>query len=260
MEKRRTAEWDDLIHFVEASLNGTYHSVLQNTPFYIYHGQDYTIPYNTIFTQRDILNFDSDGKHDCDIIANNLRNAFDFVAQCNLCAVTERNEKQKDIREHGFIVGDLILLRNETKAGPLLRKLNVRYKGPFRVIKVLSAQNILISDIQNKGRNQTVNVSRCKKCHSLPESFPHIDVVFDYFESDELSDIQNSHQSPNVDLVENNSFHSTNADISDGGQMLNIDNFGNLSNCQVHEPQECIHSKKHLRSRHDCEYCESKFT
>lgn len=193
-------DWDTLLPYVQSVLNGSYNPVIQNTSYYLFHGRDYKIPYNLIFNRSSI-------HYGKEVASQKLKNAFQ-VARENQQIFTEQIVKyyNKNARPHSFEIGDLVLVQNTTKSGPFLRKLNVRFLGPFRITDVLSEQVIKIADFNNRTKFYTVNVNRCKLFHSDSVQYPK-----DEIESD--TELQND----NFDIL----------------PMSDADNYNNQDNSNV---------------------------
>ena len=175
-------DWDEVLHFVEAGLNGSFQPVVNNTPYYLFHGRDYKLPYNLIFNKCHTF-------CDTDDAAGKLQKAFikarDVQQEVSHQTLLRYNQT---IRPHIFEVGDLVLVVNTTKQGPHTRKLNARYNGPYRVLEVVSEQVIKIADLQRPNKFYIVNVNRCKLFHSNQIEFPFVaSTPSDFVEDDNLA-------------------------------------------------------------------------
>lgn len=174
-------QWDLLLHYVQAALNGSFHPVIDNTPFYLFFACDYVIPYNLIFNRK-VSEFDStDASLRIKLAFENAKRSQEFHTEKIM------HYYNKNARPHQFKTGDLVLVQNTTKAGPHMRKLNPRFLGPFRIIDVLTEQVIKIADFSKVNKFYTVNVNRCKRFYSNDISYPIAESVDTELYEDEIT-------------------------------------------------------------------------
>ena len=166
-------QWDEVLHFVEASLNGSYHPVIQNTPYFLFHARDYVLPYNTVFLQQlTSINYE---ENNIESVLQRLRDAFESakISQHTISEYVKRRYDEQ-ARPHTFNIGDFVLIANETKSGPHMRKLNPRFTGPYRITEILSEQTIKVVNLQTPNKSNVVNVNRCKACHLRDFGYPFL--------------------------------------------------------------------------------------
>ena len=79
----------------------------------------------------------------------------------------------KTAKPHSIQPGCLVLVRNEIKAGSNMRKLNNRFTGPYRVLKFIGKNSILIKDVQGKLKESSVHTNRCKVFKIDNDAYPN---------------------------------------------------------------------------------------
>jgi len=127
-------DWDELLPVCQLSINNSYHSTVENTPFYLEHGRHPYIPGLTTLKRAGVPR-----AHVCAVKRQwpaKLKEAV-LHAQKAMKVATERSKRHFDVRRKvvEFEVGDRVLLstKNLTLKGVPCVKLGPRFVGPYTV-------------------------------------------------------------------------------------------------------------------------------
>jgi transposase InsO family protein len=159
----RHDDWDDYLPFVLFAYRTSVHSSTHETPFYLMHGRDATLPLEMLLK----LN----RKSDCEPndyrtkITVKLRDAFQ-LAFSNMHAAQEAQKYQYDKRSNlqKFNVGDKVYMTTVVVQPQQSRKFTPKWQGPYRITQKIS--DLLYEVNTGKvGKEQIVHVNRLKPCY-----------------------------------------------------------------------------------------------
>ena len=182
---------DQFTPMVQASINSSFHSSINDTPFHVFTGRDFILPIHNVFKGLD-SNFDN--HRDADYVPNllyALNKSYEVVKKTSKKARAKRADRFKNdrkIRLSDAKQGDLILVNNESQSGAETRAFSNRYTGPYRVLQKYNNKNLLIQDLSNLHNKKIIHVDRSRLLHTLPN--------YDYLTNPQFS-IENSRQSSN---------------------------------------------------------------
>lgn len=74
------------------------------------------------------------------------------------------NQQQK---EHQYKIGDLVWLYAKMRKPGRNPKLMIRWHGPFRIIRFISKDSVILKSLENKILKNPIHVSRIKKFKSM---------------------------------------------------------------------------------------------
>ena len=166
--------WDQQLDFVSAAMNSSYCSSTGDTPYFIFTGRDYNLHYGDILSDYS-ANRQEQGDYLQDM-PTRLQKAFRRVKDLHK---TNRQKTEKyhnrNTRLHKIQLGNLVLLRNETKAGGPFRKFNPRWTGPFRVIEVKTNNLFKIKGVHHNRKEMLVHTDRLKLLKTLTDPYEKFD-------------------------------------------------------------------------------------
>lgn len=127
-------DWDELLPVCQLAINNSYHSTVENTPFYLEHGCHPYIPGMTTFKRAGVPSaLVSAVRRQWPV---KLKDAL-LRARKAMKVATERNKRHFDSRRKPkeFSVGDRVLLstKNLNLKGVVCDKLGPRFIGPYTI-------------------------------------------------------------------------------------------------------------------------------
>ena len=169
LSSKRKTDWDEFAPMVQASINSSYHSSINNTPYYVHTGRDFILPIQNAFKGLDSF----DPHRDADYIPNllyALNQSYEIAKNTSKRAQDRRKIRydSNKVRLSEAKPGDLVLITNETRSGAETRSFSDRYIGPYRVLQKYNNRNLLIQDLNNLANKKIIHVDRSKLLHTLP--------------------------------------------------------------------------------------------
>jgi hypothetical protein len=157
--------WLQLLPFFEFALNNSINSTTKHTPFYLVHGQHPHLP--------EILNISPlpplSGNASVADLLNDLYNTIEIVKQ-NIATAQQYQSKyyNKSHRHHIFKLNEYVLLDAENISVDKIgnAKLNDKYIGPFKIIKVNSNHSYTLELPLHYRIHNTFHISKLKPYHS----------------------------------------------------------------------------------------------
>ena len=159
-------DWDELLPFVAFAYHTTYHTGIQEVPFYLNHGRTARVTTNDI-TDRLSQTTWSVHAYAADLAAK-LSKTHERVTEI-MKQVNENRLEEDAIKLPTYEIGEKVLLFDVTTPKGLSRKLVNRWKGPYIIISKQSEVNYTII---KEGKPQLVNVHRLRH-YKENESFTH---------------------------------------------------------------------------------------
>ncbi|KAI3385196.1 hypothetical protein SNEBB_006376 [Seison nebaliae] len=145
-------EWSEMIPFVRYSLNTAYHPAVKDTPHYLMYLQDPRVPVELV-AQNERRYYDID----------NYRTEFLQKAQLAYKRVGQALENRHDelvairgktAKRRHFLIGDRVWLKHITTP-EVSKKLQRKFDGPYRIVKIFSPIIVEIESIASKKRIKT---------------------------------------------------------------------------------------------------------
>lgn len=149
--------WDEWIPYAMFTYNTSIHNTTKFTPFELIFGFEAILPNQFKGTPTISYNYDN--------YANEMKTRLQQSYQLARKHILEQKEMSKTYYDRNskplnIKVGDLVLVRNETRAN----KLEEIWSGPYPVVSIPSPENVTLLD---KNKEITVHVNRIKK---LPDN------------------------------------------------------------------------------------------
>jgi len=137
-------DWANQIGKIQAIINNTYHSSIQTTPSKLLLGYD-------LRNHADKkLQLFIEGCVPADLSREQLREANRQLAAQATNKIKAYNKAYYDLQHKKptiYSVGDLVMIRDVTLKPGEERKFKARYKGPYKVVKILKKNRYVITDI-----------------------------------------------------------------------------------------------------------------
>ena len=152
--------WEEMLGAVAFAYRNSVHSSTLETPYFLNHGRDPIMPLDRFF--KPPTPFIVEPRDYVYQTMKRLHDAFQLV-KTNLAKAREEQRAQYDARAQKleYRVGDKVLLEIKAWKRGTSRKLNPRYRGPYRVKKVNTNSTVEIQECAGK-QTQLVHVNRIK--------------------------------------------------------------------------------------------------
>lgn len=169
----RQNDWDLLLPYAMFAYNTSYHSLLQETPFYLNHGRDVRTTTDIVIGKRPEY---KKGVHEYAVELS--QNLYDVHMRVRDILKNVNDERLMNVGDNSdipsFNIGDEVLLYDPTTPKGLSRKLIRRWKGPYTVINKLST---ITFEIVRDGHTQTVHVERIRKQNAFDDDHLHDELL-----------------------------------------------------------------------------------
>ncbi|CAF1257181.1 unnamed protein product [Rotaria sordida] len=134
-------DWDDQLPFVTFNYNTSIHSSTKQIPFEMMYGRTPILPFDY---QEDNVTIQYDDEHVNKL--NQFLTKLNEQARINIIKNQERYKQRYDTNrsDPSYNVGDLVLVKTLN----MHSKFNVRYEGPFRIIKTLTPKTFIVQHIK----------------------------------------------------------------------------------------------------------------
>ena len=163
-----TLDWELYIMPLIFAYHTSFHRSIQNMPHFLTYGIQARQP---VFFQED-LNRKFYGENTTDKLTQRLQYARQIAEQNNEYATSKMQEQfNRKAQPHCFAPNQSVLLRDFTVLGKNA-KLAPKWKGPFKIISLKGAHNLLIHLADGK-RTKLVNIENVKPYHEAPEKPVH---------------------------------------------------------------------------------------
>ena len=160
-----TLEWEFYIAPLMFAYNTSFHCSIQNMPHFLTFGIQASQP---AFFQED-LNRKFYGENTTDKLTQRLQYARQIAEQNNKYATSKMQEQfNRMAQPHSFAPNQWVLLRDFTVLGKNA-KLAPKWKGPFKIISLKGAHNLLIH-LADRKKTELVNIENVKPYHEAPEN------------------------------------------------------------------------------------------
>ena len=141
LSNSRKTNWDDQLAFVTFNYNTSIHSSTKQIPFEMMYGRTPVLPFDT---QDSNVTLPYDPEY-----LNKLKNYLSLlnrIAQNNILATQDTYKQRYDSNRSNPIynIGDLVLVKTLN----IRHKFDLRYEGPFRIIKELKPKTYIVQHIK----------------------------------------------------------------------------------------------------------------
>ena len=206
--------WDEYLPYVLFAYNTSYHTLLQETPFFLVNGRDPKLLSDIIVNKS--YDTYSDVHIYGDELINKLKSVYNRIKQI----YTEINEKRilvlDNIKEKEFNIGDKVLIYDPTTKVGLSRKLTIRWKGPYTIIQKRNSINYVINI---DGKMSLVNKHRLRPYNqnNTDELKYENDLVLLQEEVNRISELE-------IDLRNQKQYKQQQLEIAKASKQVNSDN------------------------------------
>ena len=162
--------WEKSLPYATLAMNTAYHTVVENTPFYLFFGRDAYMPYSDLFTPPRI-DYTMGENYAAEVTAR-MYTAFKAVRGL-IKQAHARVAKRRDkfVNSEKLQPGMLVFVRNERQETDHDDQWPPKYTGPYRVLE-LTRTNARIKHLYKKSREQYVQLHRCKYAQIRNDPFP----------------------------------------------------------------------------------------
>ena len=180
------SDWDVLLPYAVFAYNTSYHSLLQETPFYASFGRDARLTMDIVLGKRP--------EHQTDVheyatgLVQRLYDVHQRIREILQSVNDQRVVDNDEDTTPKYNVGDEVYLYDPTTTMGLSRKLVTRWKGPYTIIEQHSP---VTYKIMKDGKSQVVHAERLRK-KSVPTDDQYTDEL--QIIEDELQVIEQSQQ------------------------------------------------------------------
>ena len=139
--------WDEYLPYAMFAYNTSYHTLLQETPFFLQHGRDPKLLSDIIINKQDDTyeNIHDYGQQ----LVEKLKSVYDRIKNIYTKINEKRKQALENVKESEYKIGDQVLLYDPTTKVGLSRKLTIRWKGPYKIIQKRNDINYVI-DVHGK--------------------------------------------------------------------------------------------------------------
>jgi transposase InsO family protein len=138
--ERRT-NWDEMLPFVTFNYNTSIHATTKQTPFEMMHGRQATLPFDQ---QHAIISLTQDPEYS--IKLKNYLEKLTEEARKNVIKNQQQYKAHYDLHRQDLPVNvnDLVLVKTRN----IRSKFDLRYEGPFRIIKQLGRKTFIVQHVK----------------------------------------------------------------------------------------------------------------
>jgi len=139
--------WDEYLYKIQFAVNNTINRSIQNTPSKLLFG------INQVGEQSDYVRLYLEAVNEINDVDDNLRNLAKSRsdAQGNIQMSQLHNKAYHDVTKKvatKYTVGDYVMVRNVDTTPGICKKLLPKFKGPYKISKILPHDRYVISDIE----------------------------------------------------------------------------------------------------------------
>ncbi|CAF4371105.1 unnamed protein product, partial [Rotaria magnacalcarata] len=138
--ERRT-NWDEVLQYVTFNYNTSIHATTKQIPFEIMHGRQATLP----FDQQDaIISLTQDPEHHQQI--KTYIGKLEEEARKNILKSQQQYKIRYDLNRQNLLlkIDDLVLVKTRNARN----KFDIRYEGPFKIIKQLGIKTFIVQHVK----------------------------------------------------------------------------------------------------------------
>ncbi|CAF1654266.1 unnamed protein product [Rotaria magnacalcarata] len=135
--------WDDQLPFVTFNYNTSIHSSTKHIPFEMMYGRSPVLPFDHQDTNV-TLSYDNEHVKKLNQFLSNLNEQ----AKCNIIKHQEQYKQHYDRNRSNpvYNIGDLVLVKTLN----IRYKFDLRYEGPFRIIKKMTEKTFIIQHVKKQ--------------------------------------------------------------------------------------------------------------
>ena len=137
----RRTNWDEMLQFVTFNYNTSLHATTKQTPFEMMHGRQATLPFDQ---QNEVISLTQDPEHSQKI--KNYLQKLTEEARKNILKNQQHYKTRYDLHRQDLSlkIDDLVLVKTRN----IRNKLDIRYEGPFKIIKQLGSKTFIVQHVK----------------------------------------------------------------------------------------------------------------
>ena len=133
--------WDEMLQFVTFNYNSSIHATTKHTPFEMMHGRKATLPFDQ---QQALISLTQDSEH-----GRKLKDYLEKLteeARKHILTSQQRYKTRYDLHRQELVlkINDLVLVKTRN----VRNKFDIRYEGPFRIIKQLGIKTFIVQHVK----------------------------------------------------------------------------------------------------------------
>ena len=138
--ERRT-NWDEMLQFVTFNYNTSIHATTKQVPFEMMHGRQAVLPFDQ---QQALISFTQDPEHSQKI--KDYLEKLTEEARKNILKCQQQYKTRYDLnrQELTLKINDLVLIKTRN----FRNKFDIRYEGPYRIIKQLGSKTFIVQHVK----------------------------------------------------------------------------------------------------------------
>ncbi len=137
----RRTNWDEMLQFVTFNYNTSIHATTKQTPFEMMHGRKAVLPFDQ---QQELISLPQDPEHGQKI--KDYLEKLTEEARKNIIKNQQQYKSRYDSnrRDLSLKINDLVLVKTRN----IRNKFDIRYEGPFRIIKQLGSKTFIVQHVK----------------------------------------------------------------------------------------------------------------
>jgi len=137
----RRTNWDEMLQFVTFNYNTSLHATTKQTPFEMMHGRQATLPFDQ---QNEVISLTQDPEHSQKI--KNYLQKLTEEARKNILKNQQQYKTRYDLHRQDLSlkIDDLVLVKTRS----MRNKFDIRYEGPFKIIKQLGSKTFIVQHVK----------------------------------------------------------------------------------------------------------------
>ena len=141
LANERRTNWDEVLQFVAFNYNTSVHATTKHTPFELMHGRQATLPFDQ---QNALISLTQDPEHGKKI--NDYLEKLTNEARVNILKSQRQYKARYDLNRQDLSlkINDLVLIKTMNRRN----KFDVRYEGPFKVIKQIGRKTFIVQHVK----------------------------------------------------------------------------------------------------------------
>jgi hypothetical protein len=138
--ERRT-NWDEILQFVTFNYNTSIHAITKQIPFEMMHGRKAVLPFDQ---QHEVISIVQDPEHRQKI--THYLNELTKEARENILKSQQQYKNRYDLNRQDLLlkINDLVLVKTRN----IRNKFDIRYEGPFKIIKQLGSKTFIVQHVK----------------------------------------------------------------------------------------------------------------
>jgi hypothetical protein len=147
----RHTNWDEMLQFVTFNYNTSIHATTKQTPFEMMHGRRAILPFDQ---QQALISLTQDPEHSQKI--KDYLGKLTEEARKNILKSQQQYKTRYDLHRQDLSlkINDLVLVKTRN----IRSKFDIRYEGPFRIMKQLGSKTFIVQHVKKQTLTKQVTM------------------------------------------------------------------------------------------------------